>query len=829
MPEGPAEWFVPMEKLLTKQAKCRFRTLNGSRSKFAKRITFFWNLLQCKTLAAVVPKDFILEAYVKHSRQMKSIPEGISDVLTEKIQQFIEPFITKTVECYRNVTKMPKAHATNQSKRSEGGMKNDLRNQILTTKHLQEYNRIRIDPVVIHLEGPPGVGKSYSVETICKLICERFGYNPEDFRNWTFYRSAGVKHWDGYNSQLITVIDDIGFEFPYNTGPQTSVSELIQLCSDCDYVLPMAKLSEKGTKFTSKFLVITSNKLSQLSRSRDQFSDPLAFLRRIAPVYRTVGAHKDISFDEFHIRGTNDTDMRNVSQSMIEFSKINSNLCLKQIVNKAIEAFERKMSRHREEKFLYQEIQQESPEDSQVLLRVPKHHPVINEAVACAIAEPLKVRMITKTDPASYGLKPLQLAMFDALKTWKCFEPCWNPDYDLTQLGTIDPNKYFLSGDYTAATDELNYNVSQLVIEALANAFAQEPYLADLIRWEGGQHLISYPGWTEIPSVIQSNGQLMGSLLSFPILCILNAFTVCEATQKSLDDVPALLHGDDVAAQFSNDEIVAWKGVARDIGLQLSVGKNYVSKDYVSIDSQLFVKSVNPSTRQPEMVKMITGKFRLAKQENGTTTFRDALKNGFTKKQICKYSSSALKSTYQSLDVSFELGGLGLETDSSRELNIYDRAIYCVLRGSKTRVTKMSDNIYSVLEETARILQLDRINTILEEHEIPTPSLTKKVRNMIRCAYRSHAKNPERQAADQRKLGLICDISTPLSKYKRVIVHCANHSQESLQEIQNKFVFNRFCLSRSSQRVKLLNLPNLRTQQTTRKPVSSFLTGRARR
>jgi len=225
--------------------------------------------------------------------------------------------------------------------------------------------------------------------------------------------------------------------------------------------------------------------------------------------------------------------------------------------------------------------------------------------------------------------------------------------------------------------------------------------LADYVKWEGGNHMVHYPVKTELPSVVQQNGQLMGSLLSFPILSILNAFTVCQATNKSLDGVNALFHGDDVAACMTMKEIEEWKRITSLLGLELSVGKNYISKHFVSIDSGLFTR--NQSNICGDFIRQKTGKFRLIQdREDGSLTCEGAFKNGWTKEQIKTLLVHQLESTVRSLDVSSSYGGLSNAGQPESDL---ERYTYELLLRRKIEIEDHGDFYFTLPEAVTQFVR----------------------------------------------------------------------------------------------------------------------------
>jgi hypothetical protein len=98
---------------------------------------------------------------------------------------------------------------------------------------------------------------------------------------------------------------------------------------------------------------------------------------------------------------------------------------------------------------------------------------------------------------------------------------------------------------------------------------------------------------------LQRNGQLMGSVLSFPFLCIANLAAYWLALDRymlkkglplvqDVNQLPVLVNGDDILFFADSDLQEIWKDVVGGIGFKLSVGKNYASKDYCMVNSSLW-------------------------------------------------------------------------------------------------------------------------------------------------------------------------------------------------------------------------------------------------
>lgn len=177
-------------------------------------------------------------------------------------------------------------------------------------------------------------------------------------------------------------------------------------------------------------------------------------------------------------------------------------------------------------------------------------------------------------------------------------------------LGDIVFHKW-VSGDYSAATDGLSLAISQIAMEEYLRARGI-PFGSDL--WEIatkvlGAHEIHYgkddpklsaQDRAALPdSYVMKNGQLMGSPLSFPILCAihyvayrtaLKRFVIAKGGDwsKALKlPMPVRVNGDDILVKC-NDEFYHhyWKPAIDAIGFTLSAGKNYVSDKFLTVNSE---------------------------------------------------------------------------------------------------------------------------------------------------------------------------------------------------------------------------------------------------
>jgi hypothetical protein len=89
-----------------------------------------------------------------------------------------------------------------------------------------------------------------------------------------------------------------------------------------------------------------------------------------------------------------------------------------------------------------------------------------------------------------------------------------------------------------------------------------------------------------------TRGQMMGNILSFPLLCLLNRSASCLAIPR---DRFMRVNGDDVLFPASLPEYSIWKQRTASVGLRFSLGKNYYSRDLALINSEYYIWSKEDS------------------------------------------------------------------------------------------------------------------------------------------------------------------------------------------------------------------------------------------
>jgi len=205
-----------------------------------------------------------------------------------------------------------------------------------------------------------------------------------------------------------------------------------------------------------------------------------------------------------------------------------------------------------------------------------------------ALPEALKIRVISKGPALTYFvLKPIQKFLHKIMRKQRMFaligETVTSKFLDEVLLG--HPG-LFHSLDYSSATDFLNPEISSAIVEEICDVCGFPDDLRTLFHKALTGHTVE--------GEEQVWGQLMGSVVSFIVLCIANAavirsaFEQCMGVEASLETIPAVVNGDDGAVKAPAEFLPIWKDIAAVSGLEPSQGKVYSHATYLNINSTSF-------------------------------------------------------------------------------------------------------------------------------------------------------------------------------------------------------------------------------------------------
>ncbi|APG78464.1 hypothetical protein [Hubei picorna-like virus 40] len=116
---------------------------------------------------------------------------------------------------------------------------------------------VRFEPMVICVEGPSGIGKSYATEEMVHRLLKSVGFSQPSSEQ-IFYRTAGEKFWSGYRDQPVVVYDEW-----LNTNDSQRctdmITELMKIKSTAVFIPEMAHLEEKKIRGNPYLIIMLCN------------------------------------------------------------------------------------------------------------------------------------------------------------------------------------------------------------------------------------------------------------------------------------------------------------------------------------------------------------------------------------------------------------------------------------------------------------------------------------------------------------------------------------------------------------------------------------------
>jgi hypothetical protein len=263
------------------------------------------------------------------------------------------------------------------------------------------------------------------------------------------------------------------------------------------------------------------------------------------------------------------------------------------------------------------------------------HQSLLNDSVdeACeakvfSICEPLKIRNITASNALPYTLaQGTQKMMHSMLKRFPQFAligKSWTVEQIHEIISKGKKGDWIASGDFSAATDNVKIELTKIVFETIINYLITYNGLSfkhsAILRRVLYEHIIEYPKSSHLEAVEQQNGQLMGSVLSFPILCIINLITywiAVDPCQTNFRQLNVIVNGDDIMFTCNAEQYQDWLDTLPEAGLFPSPGKNFFHRRYCTVNTALFHRVERHRTEYIPFynVALLFGQSKVAKVE----------------------------------------------------------------------------------------------------------------------------------------------------------------------------------------------------------------------
>nr|WOZ03709.1 RNA-dependent RNA polymerase [Ustilaginoidea virens botourmiavirus virus 9] len=195
-----------------------------------------------------------------------------------------------------------------------------------------------------------------------------------------------------------------------------------------------------------------------------------------------------------------------------------------------------------------------------------------------------KSRSVTIADGVQHLLGPLHRCLYDSVsgKDWLLRGEAKTGKFrDFVSV----PGEVFVSGDYESATDYLPLEVAVVILEAARAESSSVPDVVWELAFDSLHAFVEYPDGSRHAMV---RGQLMGNLLSFPLLCLQNYIAWRWCFKGAWKSIPVRINGDDIVFRTSRARYQQWAGTVRQLGLRLSLGKTLVHGSVFSLNSTFF-------------------------------------------------------------------------------------------------------------------------------------------------------------------------------------------------------------------------------------------------
>jgi hypothetical protein len=186
-------------------------------------------------------------------------------------------------------------------------------------------------------------------------------------------------------------------------------------------------------------------------------------------------------------------------------------------------------------------------------------------------------------------LTPVHNALYDHISS---FEWCVRGELQAEHLAEVvsdrRPGEAFISGDYESATDNICQEAVQAIVDVLCEEEELSPMEREVLRNSFRNLLWRSKGGTCYPI---RRGSMMGNLVSFPVLCLLNkaCFDICcDISYGWGQHRKGRFNGDDCCFAGSERFFSLWREVTSTFGLVVNTEKTGFSSEWIELNSRSY-------------------------------------------------------------------------------------------------------------------------------------------------------------------------------------------------------------------------------------------------
>jgi hypothetical protein len=214
-----------------------------------------------------------------------------------------------------------------------------------------------------------------------------------------------------------------------------------------------------------------------------------------------------------------------------------------------------------------------------------------------------KWRVLTVPPVDMNRLRPLHECIYNHISRFKWLLRGDAKSSSFKDFSTKE-GELFVSGDYESATDNLNSEVQKEILRLVLQNARHVPSGVVVDAMKSFSLDLRYSSEGEPPCEgTQRRGQMMGNLLSFPLLCLVNYLTFRWLTMDP--SIPVKINGDDIVFRARPEVANRWMNGVSASGLVLSRGKTLLNRRYFTLNSLLF-KSLEGGCRQLPILRSRT-------------------------------------------------------------------------------------------------------------------------------------------------------------------------------------------------------------------------------
>nr|WAK78006.1 MAG: RNA-dependent RNA polymerase [Botourmiaviridae sp.] len=202
-----------------------------------------------------------------------------------------------------------------------------------------------------------------------------------------------------------------------------------------------------------------------------------------------------------------------------------------------------------------------------------------------------KPRALTRFASEAASLRPLHGLLYDRLSTfgWLCRGDITAEKLHAAGFALSRREEPLTSGDYKSASDNLSIEVAEAILDVAWSNSKHVPSNVFRYAMAAQRPLLAYEDDEGLRSTfVPTRGQMMGSYLCFPLLCLQNYLAFRYAEQQfGVEGTSVLINGDDILFQSSQAFSDFWMSVVGGLGLEVEPTKTSVSTEYGSLNSTL--------------------------------------------------------------------------------------------------------------------------------------------------------------------------------------------------------------------------------------------------